>query len=306
MTLTLAQVEREVAGRAGPFYRYGASAGATTSTVVVSALRSSIDLGGVIDMWLLRRGVTTAGAALVGFVAGDRQRRVKDYDPATGTLEVDRAWTTTPVAGEEIELVALDPEQALRPAVVRGLWKCYFEDRVSAALATTAAERDLSALFPWLTDASQVIEFSTKDAAVTEVAPTPLSYARPYRAGGGLSVSMAPDPSPYTVYVTAYRPVASYVNGATSGTGPSADADVLVGDQRFLDYLVAAGVTELWRRVPFKMQPLAAARMAPSREDAANEFTRQAAGYVDEGQERIQFREPWRVPSLRGDGESWD
>jgi hypothetical protein len=303
--LTLAAVEREVAARVGPFARHGV-ASATATTVAVDALRSSIEIGGAADMWLLRRGVKTTGVPVAGAVADDRQRRVKDHDPATGTLGVDRPWAIAPVAGEEVELVALDPAQELRPAVQRGLWRCYFEDRVATTPGSYAAERDLTAIWPWLTQPWQVVEFSTKDQAVVEVAPSPLAYARPYRAGGHLQGSLAPDPWPYTAYVTAYRPVASYVNGADSTTGPTADADVLVGDGRFLDYLVAAGVIECWRRVPFKLQPLADARMAPSRQEAADEFSRQAAAYVDEGTGRVQFREPWRVASLAGDRGSWD
>jgi hypothetical protein len=303
--LTLAQVEREVAGRAGPFYRLGAASGDATH-VVVSALQSTIDIGGIEDMWLLRRGVTTAGAAIVGFSAGDRQRRIKDIDVPSGSMLVDRAYATAVVAGEEVELLALDPEQELRRCVVRGLWRCYFEDRQSAVLATLSAERDLTALFPWLTQEWQVVEFSTKDAAVVEIAPTPLTYSRPYAAGGGVSTVLTPDPSPYTVYVTALRPVASYVNALTSATGPTADADVLVGDQRFLDYLAAAGHAALWKYLPFKMQPLAAARMGLTRDEVAAQFASEASIYVPEGRTRVQYREPFRVSSFQGDAASWD
>lgn len=300
-------VERAVAARVGPFYRYGAAAGATATTVVVDALRSSIDRGDLVDMYLLRRALTTAGATVSPSTATDRQRRIKSYTPATGTLEVDLAWATAPVAGEEVELVAVDPDQELRPAVQRGLWRCFFEDRVATTPGAYAAERDLTAIWSWLTDDTQVIEFSTKDQAVVEIAPSPLMHARPFQAGGHLQGSLAPDPWPYTVYVTAYRPVASYVNALDSTVGPVADADVLVGDQRFLDYLAAAGHAELWRRAPTTLQPLVNGHSGVlTREEAAAEFSRLAAGYVNEGVGTVAFREPWRVASLNGDRGSWD
>lgn len=221
--VSLAQIEQEVGARVGPYLKDGCSATPSTGTLVyVDALKSSGNLGGLTDLWLLRRGKKTDGTSIVGFVSGDRQRLVKTYSSDDGYLEVDHAYTTAPVADEEIEVHLLDPRNQLRPAVLAGLRRCYVADRVTVALAGAAAERDLTAALPWLTEPWQVLDLSWSLGSNPIFAPQAVPFFRAFSQGGSVYVdSDAFDPFPYTVYVSVLRPAWTKVNGLSAPPIPT-------------------------------------------------------------------------------------
>ena len=97
---TLAEIERLTAERIGPYALLEAAPGSSGADVLVDALRSSIDVGGYDDLYVLRRD---AGQAV------NRVARVKQYDPALGQLGVDRTYLDPPEEGESLELHHLDP-----------------------------------------------------------------------------------------------------------------------------------------------------------------------------------------------------
>lgn len=286
--LTLAAIEQEVARRVGP-YRSGqqsASSVATTTVASVDAFKSTIDLAGLADLWLLRRGKKADGTVVAGFAATDRQRLIKDYDTSLGALTVDRAWTTAPVATEILEFHHLDPTNELRVSVLAGLRRCFFVDRVHLSLPSAAPERDLTALVAWITEASQVFGLESSVGGSLQ-APTSLPWWRALNENGGVTVQTAPDPYPNTLVVTARRPHVSYVNGIDSTTGPTSDDDSLSVD---LMYAAAAAHIEAWRLFPSALIGPAQTGQQVSREDAATEFSRQA---------RIHYTPPKRVPRFR-------
>lgn len=235
--VTLAEIERETARRLGPFRVWGCASG-TANTVVVLAVKSAIDLGGYTGLYLLRRGVKTDGTAVPGFVADDRVRMVKEYDPGTGELTVDRNYATPVVADEQVEAMHLHPEQELRPAVIAGLWRCYLEDRVEVGLSGIGAERNLTAALPWLTKRGQVRAVHAIAVGAGYLPSTILNWL-PYEAGGSVWVALDPDPFPNQALVSVLRPVATRVNGL-SAPGPPTPTDVATGGSLLADTVYRA------------------------------------------------------------------
>jgi len=261
---TLADIEREVSSRCGPFEQRAAASG-TTTTVVVGALRSTIPLGGQTDRFLLRRAATTPD---------DRSRRVAGYDPATGTLTVDRPYAVAPTAGEALELGVLDPEQELRPAVLRGLARCYFVERAPVPVTPGQVAEELSAALFWITDVGQIRQVESRIGAghAEALAWRALSSSSPMSASGRLRVDTETCPPAAGVYVVeALRPHATWVNGADAPAGPTADADVLACA---LDYAAALGHAEAWRRSRAILAPISRAGYADGLDAVGTEVTR--------------------------------
>src|SRR5688500_736841 len=90
--VTLAEIERHFAPRIGPFEELEAAVGSTESKVLVSSIRSSLDLGDYEDLYILRRGRLATGNLITGFNDDDRERLVASYESATGGLTPDRDW----------------------------------------------------------------------------------------------------------------------------------------------------------------------------------------------------------------------
>src|SRR5262245_39320962 len=264
----MAQLEAETAARCGPFEEHTAASG-TTTTVVVDALTSSIDLGGYTDRWLLRR----APAA-----AGDRSTRVASYVPATGTLTVDRAWATPPAANDPLELLVLDPERELRPAVLRGLARCFFVERAAVEATPGQVAEALSAALFWVTDVGQIRDLESR-IGTSHAAPLRwyrlVSSSGKLPEAGGLRVEaeLCPPGSGAVVVVEALRPHLSWVTGADAREWPSHDEDVLACP---LGYAAALCHAEAWRRCRATLAPIAAAGYALGLEGVAAEVTHQA------------------------------
>src|SRR5262245_55134236 len=254
MSITLAAVEQEVQARCGRFWLRTAASG-TTTTAVVRGLQSTIPLGGETDLWLLRRSAAAAD---------DRQRRVAASDPATGTLTVDRAYANPPTPAEALEVGVLDPEQEVRPAVLRGLARCFFVERAAVEATPGQVAEALSASLFWVTDVGQIRDLESRVGT---------SHAQPLRwyrllsssgkaaEAGGLRVEaeLCPPGPPAVVVVEALRPHLSWVNGADAREWPSHDEDVLACP---LGYAAALCHAEAWRRCRATLAPIAAAGYA--------------------------------------------
>jgi hypothetical protein len=268
VTVTLARIEAEVQARCGPFEQPTAASG-TATTVVVDALRSSIPLGGYTDRWLLRRAASTDD---------DRQRRVAAYDPATGTLTVDRAYAAPVVAGELLEIGVLDPLQELRRAVLRGLARCYFVERAAVEVTPGQVAENLSAALFWVTDVGQIRDIQSR---VGTNHATPLCWYRLLSSSnqgvaGGLRVDADTTPPGAGVYVVeALRPHATWVNGADAPDWVPDDEDELAAP---LDYAAALGHAEAWRRCRATLAPIARAGYAEGIESVQREVARLVRG----------------------------
>lgn len=292
---TLADLERELARRTGPYAELVCGAGATTLGVPVDELRSTVEQGSLEGLWLLRRGVmAVGGAAVAGFDQRDRQRLVAAQDADTGVLTVDRDYLHAPAEGEALEVCMLEPARELRVAVRRGLDRCFVEDRITLATTGFQAERDLTSARSWLTRPSQLRGVASLAAGATW-APVPSRWWDWFVSGGHLSAAVSPDPYPDTAYLSVYRPVSSWVNGADSTTGPTADADVLAVDR---EYAVAAAHHYAWEAFPTRLGTMAGRGDYATKAEVAAGWKTQIRKHVRPPPDRFQLG--WPYPAWEG------
>lgn len=212
MSVTLAEIERELARRTGPFEQFTVS-GTTASTqtlIYVDDLKTSVEQGGLDGLWFLWRTPNSTD---------DRQRMVKGWDADEGYLELDRALGQIPSGGTAIELMALRPAPSVRKAVQRGLARCYLDDRVSVVLGSAAADRDLTAALPWLRRKKQLLEAFYAPAATAYPADA-LGWHDPYERAGRVWLAAGPDPFPSNLVLRVLRPADSRINGLSSPACP--------------------------------------------------------------------------------------
>jgi hypothetical protein len=282
--VTLADVERAIAVRVGPYYRYPASAGSTLNDVLIRRLRSTIDSGDYEDLWILRRGVLSTGQLAPSFNVGDRQRQIDEYVPAFGSLTPDRDWSVAPLTNEMIELHYLDPEQLLRPIAQAALRRCFFWDTAIIANVTTTNLREMNVtnVIPWITRKDQVrnVEFGRLNQMRTR-----LMYWKSFQSGPDVYLQV-PGLPVGDLRITALRPHSTLVNGETSYVGPDDDDDILNVD---LNYAAAAGHIEAWKQATPLLTPIAAEGLAIPMKLAANEFTKESMAFVRNEPELIQL-----------------
>lgn len=287
---TLAQIEQATAPRCGPYRQVTVASGATASFIATSLLTSIEDGGsGIVDAWVLRRGLLIDGTPVPGYVTGDRIRMAKDYTPSTGTVMVDRNYATAPVANELIEFHHLHPTDELRAAVLAGLKRCYLVDRASVTLSGTATERNLTAQAPWITDPDQLYAVSSVPVGSTEL-PLPQWWNRTFTTAGAVWLALSPDPYPNTLLVTSRRPHFTLVNGVASTTGPTADSDTLSVD---LHYAASAAHVEAWRIAQDKLQDAANEGRRLNLVAAAAVFTAAAKAHFSPPRPSWGFDEPY-------------
>lgn len=286
--VTLAEIERHVAPRIGPYEELIALPTSTQTTLFVSQLISSLDLGEYEDLYILRRGRFENGNFVSPFSDDDRERLVASYESATGGLNPDRDWTYAPVEGEMIELHVLKPSSELRKIVLQGLRRCYFWDTAvvsttEAALTSGNTRTNLTALVPWLTRPNQLknIQFGT-----TVGLPSRVMWWDADRQGANVNLSML-GLGAGSLYIHALRPHITYVNGEMSYRGPDDDDDILHVD---LDYAAAAAHAAAWQLVPHRLFPISNVGMRISMEAAAAEFTRESMRVVEQMPEFIRVR----------------
>lgn len=281
--VTLAEIEQALAARTGPYRRLRCDDGSSTTTVSIPRLRSSLTLGDNEDLYVLRRGILSTGELVTNFVEDDRVRMVDTYTPVLGLLSVDRAYTVTPVENEWIELMAFNPDEELRPAVLEGLERCYFWDSIDISGTNRLTSINLTTLAPWLKGRGQVggVEF----ALVNSIIPMqPVQGYKLYPQGSSLYLD-APRGSVGTYRIRALRPVSTYVNEQLSRTGPNDDWDIVQVDK---EYAVRAGHVSLWIRKPELLTSLAAQGLGIPLSMAATAFTIRSQTMVDREPEFIR------------------
>jgi hypothetical protein len=284
--ITLAQLEQEVSRRTGPFFQAAQDSGVPTSSTTTSAimprLQSNSLLGGPENLWLLRRNAADPV---------DRERLVQSFDSSAGRVVVDRNWRNPMTPSELADFTHLCPSQELRPVVLAGLRRCFFEDRGPVYPNVSGYQIDLTSTLPWLTSASQVLRLQDGYSYATSDIP----YEAVTQAGHVLLTNISGGMSPSGAWLTTLRPHWSWVNELDSTTGPIADTDTLAVD---LDYAAAAGHIEAWHLFPGRMFAAAAGNLQATQETAAREFTRQALIWGPAVNRRIGFSEVVRLPMV--------
>lgn len=287
--VTLQDIEQRVARTVGPYTRVKATTGSTVARLAAARLRSSAPLGSYEDQFMLRRGRTYATDAwLPVYSADDRVRMVLSYDAAVGFLNNDNEWTNAPDVdnGEAVEILYLEPDHELRPAVLEGLARCFFWDTLEVQATGGGTGRiNLTTVAPWVTSMSQIkqVGYTTQAGSF---APTPLSWFKPYRSGKDILVWI--EGLMAGVYsFDVLRPVISLVNNETSLTGPNDDLDILSVDR---DYAVWAGVLGLWQTVPERIMPLTHEGLRPDQKTAAAEFTKHSLQVANQMPDKMMIK----------------
>lgn len=273
MSITLEQLEQEVARRVGPYWRFFTDRQIPNTAQFTFAnfpeLRSAIDSDLVTNLWLLRRGECYDDADIVAMDPVERQRTVDVFDVEQGRIVPDRPWGSIPEPGEWMEFHHLNPAQELRPAVLAGLRRCFLADTVQVQPTAQWGGIDLTVQAPWLTQSWQIAR--VRYGWLSPYADAPWDT---YTSMGHLILTGTHGMYlPMSVWVDAWRPAWSWVNAAESTTGPTADADVLEVD---LDYAASAGHIEAWHLFPARLQAAAVGNLQPTREQVAAEFSRLA------------------------------
>jgi len=297
VTITLAQLEQEVARRTGPFFQAAQDSTTPTTSTSTSALmptlRSSAVLGGPENLFLVRRGVLASGANTPApVIADDRTRMVLSFDSGAGRVVIDRNWRDPMQPGELADFVHLHAEQELRRVVLAGLRRCFFEDTLLAEPTGWYVPMDLTAQLPWLTGEWQVNRVQYGWTQPYGDAPFETSMSGGHVLLSGMFGMMAST----SVWVTALHPHFNWVNGADSVTGPSVDTDTLDVD---LDYAASACHIEAWHLFPSRMQAAAAGGFQATQPMAAAEFSRQAMVWGPKRSRTIGFSSAVRMYSDR-------
>jgi|SRR5215471_1550892 len=290
MSITLEKLEQEVAQRVGPYWRFFTDRQVPNTAQFTFAnfpeLRTQIDSDLPTNLWMLRRGETVDGTP-VSMDVVDKQRTVDVYDPEQGRVFPDRPWGVPPSPGEWIEFHHLNPDQQLLPAVRAGLARCFLPDTVQAQPTAPYGGIDLTVQFPWLTDPWQVARVRYGWIGPYQDAPFDT-----YTRQGHLILSGTHGMAlPMAVWVDTWRPAWSLVNGVDSD-GPTEDDDVL---EVPLSYAAAAAHIEAWHLFPDWMQEAAAGNLQPTRDQAAQEFSRLAQIYGPTRPREIGFNTVVRV-----------
>lgn len=279
----LMDIEERVARRIGPYFKYKADNTSTVNNLKVLRLVSSLDVGAPEDLYILRRGIYWDGSQVEDFTEDDRQRQVSEYNSATGILTPDSPWTLAPQANERIEFHYLDPEQELRPAVLEGLERCYFWDRLLLQLTGGFQELNITSSFPWMRELPLLagVELAIPGS---QIPPNSIGWFRPYFREG--SVFMHTDYlGPGDLYVDTLRPHSSYVNGEMSQAGPDDDFDILSVS---LEYAARAGHVHCWINYPDRLTPAAANGLRMTSKMAADAFTQRSMNVLNQMPEFIR------------------
>ena len=295
--ITLARLEQEVARRTGPFFQAAQDASvpttSTTGAAYMPTLKTTALLGGPENLWLVRRGLNVDGTPVTPPYNNpvDRTRMVQSFDSGSGRVIVDRNWRYPMQPNELADFSHLHPEQELRPAVMAGLRRCFFEDVIPVTVTDAYGNIDLTGQAFWLTSPSQVLRAQ-------------YGWYRPYHDApfdtqmrqGHVFLTNASGPYwPANLWVTGLRPAWTWVNGADAPDGPTLDADELDVD---LDYAASAGHIEAWHLWPSHMYAAAAGNLQATQEMAAREFSRQALLFGPTAARRYGFNEVVSMPLM--------
>lgn len=287
--ITLQEIEQAVARTVGPYVRVKATAGSTVSRLASLRLRSSLPLGSYEDQFMLRRGRTyDTDAWLSVYTPDDRIRLAAIYDPSTGFLSNDNQWTNAPDVpnGEAVEIMYLEPEFELRPAVLEGLGRCFFWDTISVQTVGGGQNRiNMTAAAPWITSPRQIKNLGMSDQAGS-YSPRPVSWFRALQQGKDVLI-YAEGMTAGVYSVDVLRPVRTLVNNETSFTGPNDDLDILYVER---EYAMWASVLALWRTVPERIMPLTHEGLRPDQKAAAAEFTKHSLGVANQMPDRLMIR----------------
>lgn len=183
---TLRTYRRRAAEEIGPFHHGTAAATSTTSALIdttwpVTSAISQDDL--YTDHFLFRPDAAASS---------DKVRVVKTYNPTTGTLTPDTAWTNAPSEGEVYELHGVIEPLALHARINDALKECFLVVEVTGTPIDQSQRHGLTTIASWLTDLQWVRQagYLTTSEDRNEVDPfRRVVYGSPVKDGNEVYLS---------------------------------------------------------------------------------------------------------------------
>lgn len=292
-TNTRLAIRQAFAKEVGPFYAGTAPAsGSTTAYLLDTAwpIKSDLAQNDTYDGHFLYIPAMAA--------AGNRLRLVKSYEALTGKITPDLAWTVEP-HNEPYELHGVFQPDVVNDMINNATKHMFLVDEVAVTVSTmtsdTSDRRYLlsasngSGAIPWISDPRWVRRVgvltpnSGGDQRDHQV-PRKL-YGRVYQDNGATLLGVTrseiwlecgPRAAAEVLYITVVRPYYdAVIDSQLAGIGYTAggfvvDADKIAAD---IDWIVSAVLMEAWRKYANVLEPLAAQKLARSREEAAAWYT---------------------------------
>lgn len=258
---TLAQIRRYVAPRLGSYAQGTATSGSTTALLEATGwpFKSSLTVDDLYSDHFIFRPNAVAAA--------DKMRLVSNggYDPSTGQITPDQAWTNAPYAsgaGETFELHGMVPPISdgsgtndLHFLINEALHNCFLiVEFTFSPSSATARQHSLATDAPWLEEPAWVrrvgILAATDARADTDPYRSPVRCEKVKRSATVYLEGFSANTTD-VVYVEAMAPAYAFCAAAGTPTtytqsGLSADGDVCLVH---LQWVGAATLVQAWTRL---------------------------------------------------------
>ena len=270
MSVTRAALRQAVAAR---MMRTVVGVAGGGSTVALADPNQLQDAGASDDLWTGAWLHVTAGAN-----AGE-VRRVTVYDPAAGSVTVNRPFARPIDATSAYELLRLLAPAELHQAIDDTLARCW--RRTLADLTSVADDQRQFPLPAWVTRRQQVVEVWERRAAAPGAHLRAVDWwrltGRPVASGSpfGLEVGRAPGG---VLVVEALRPYDALATDRSVTDAPA-------------DWVVAGALAHAYRRLRRDAPAADVDRYAALQREAAHEFQRLSRLYQPRAVRRVQLGE---------------
>lgn len=309
---TLAEYRRVVAVESGPYvgpelYDVRATSGSSVSALVCSnyPIKSGIAQNDLLTERPLYRPDATQ--------EHDKHRYVMTYDPPTGTITPDLAWTMAPIAppggssyayleaftygglelmlyedlenlgltglGERFEVLGPFDVPTLHQLVNDGLKQCWMVVDISFVPLPDTTRHVLSAISPWLQDVNHVRQVGVLSVGEDPALTDPFAHivhGKVERDGGDfyLNTDGRTFNAGDTVYLRCYKRAYDHCRLAGGVYGDQSGL-ALETDEAPIerDWLASSALVIGWRRFGHILEPLANARLIRDQAGAAAWFT---------------------------------
>lgn len=221
------------------------------------------------DAWVFRPNAVAAS---------DKVRIVDVYVPATGTFQVDHAYSNVPVAAEAYEIhTVIEPLTAMNNLIGEGLKRCMLETEIAATPVALDTAHSLTTVAPWLEKKSWVrsVGYLGVNDSRSQIDPyTRTVRGEAYEVNGIVFINHYPRTFLATdvIYIKAMQPAyAACTNAAgVAQSGLSLETDLVPCN---LEWAGWASIVEAWRRYGQILETGAKTRMIATRAESAAMFT---------------------------------
>jgi len=327
---TLAAYRRSVAVESGPYigpesYVVRATSGSDTTKLVCSAypIRSGIPQNDLLTERPLYRPNATRPE--------DKHRYVMTYDPPTGTITPDLAWTLPPIAapggsnyesleaftygdmevllyedmedlgasgiGERFEVLGPFDVPTLHQLINDGLKQCWMVVEIACVATPGASRHSLSLIAPWLQDVNHVRQAGILALGEDRNQNDPFQrsvYGIVERDGGEFYFNTGTRTfySGDIIYLRCYKRAYDHCRPAGGTYGEQVGLELDTDEAPIeRDWLAASALTVGWRRFGHILEPVANARLVRDQATAAAWFADRSRQHFTAVAPALTFRE---------------